>query len=34
LVGGNVAAADTVKQMIKEVWRKIVAANLRHGYSP
>ena len=34
LIGGNVAAADAVKQMIEEVWRKIVAPNLRHGYSP
>jgi hypothetical protein len=34
LIGGNVAAADAVKQMIKEVWRKIVSPNLRHGYSP
>jgi cell fate (sporulation/competence/biofilm development) regulator YlbF (YheA/YmcA/DUF963 family) len=28
------AAADAVKQMIEEVWRKIVAPNSRHGYSP
>jgi hypothetical protein len=34
LIGGNVAAADAVKQMIEEVWRKIVAPDLRHGYSP
>ena len=31
LIGGNVAAADAVEQMIEEVWRKIVAPNSRHG---
>jgi hypothetical protein len=31
LIGGNVAAADAVKQMIEEVWREIVAPDLRHG---
>jgi hypothetical protein len=31
LIGGNVAAADAVKQMIEEVWRKIVAPNSWHG---
>ena len=34
LIGGNFSAADAVKQMIKKAWRKIVTANLRHGYSP
>jgi len=34
LVGGNFSAADAVKQMIENAWRKIVPANLRHGYSP
>jgi hypothetical protein len=34
LIGGNVAAADAVKQMIEEVWRQIVAPDSRHGYSP
>jgi hypothetical protein len=31
LIGGDVAAADAVKQMIEEMWRKVVAPNLRHG---
>jgi hypothetical protein len=34
LIGGNIPAADAVKQMIEKVWRKIVAPDLRHGYSP
>jgi hypothetical protein len=34
LVGGNLSAADTIKQMIEQARRKPVASNSRHGYSP
>jgi hypothetical protein len=32
LIGGDVSAADAVKQMVQEARRKTVAANPRHGY--
>jgi len=31
LVGGNLSAADTVKQMVEKAWRKTVASNSRPG---
>jgi hypothetical protein len=34
LTGGNFSLADAVKEMIKKSGREILAANLRHGYSP
>lgn len=34
LVGGIVAAANPVKQMIEKVWRKMVTPDPWHGYSP
>jgi hypothetical protein len=34
LVGGNISAADPVKQMGQKLRWKIVTADARHGYSP
>jgi hypothetical protein len=34
LVRGNIPAADAIEQMIEKVWRKIVAPDAWHGYSP
>ena len=34
LAGGDMSAADAIKQVREKLWRQIVAANARHGYSP
>jgi len=34
LVGGNIAVADAVKQMFQQLWRKVLAADARHGHLP
>ena len=34
LIGGNVSAADAVKQMVQEARWKTVTANPRHAYWP